>query len=246
MAEQDETAALKEQDAILPEAKEDPTTDSSATDPLLSQDVKEREHHFNPTTTATEIPEDAGDLDDIFGGDDDELGLEPPNLEPQEKESLEAPDLDTMQVDPENLTHTLDPESPAGLSSSASEFGWEIIQNTLPDLVHELARMEKREVDKILSKIHARCGDDEARVIEEINAEFRKGLALSASHNQMGKEAMRQLFVSKGIEKKIAYKRFRRQKRDLFDRLEYLVKLQLKDQGKTEEKSSKQQPTEKE
>lgn len=256
MAEHHDSPPLEEKDETTVEINTDSTSvEPINSDPLLSQDVKEREHNFNPTAK-TEISEDEGDLDELFGGaDDDEPSLEPPKLDTQGDDAPERPELDPMKVDPTSTTVNPSDTATTSITSSASEFGWEIIQNHLPDLVHELARMEKREVDKILSKIGARCGEDEAAIIDEINAEFRKGLKLSPSHTQMGKEAMRQLFVSKGIEKKItpelmlgivvvliliswglAYKRFRRQKKDLFDRLEHLVKLQLKAQKETENK----------
>lgn len=267
MAEQHESPPLEEKDETNVEINTDSSSVESSnvepinSDPLLSQDVKERVHHFNPTTKP-EIPEDEGNLDDLFGGGaDDELMLEPPKIDTQGDEAPAKPDLDPMKVNPTG-GNTLDPENTStGVTSSASEFGWEIVQHTLPNMVHEMARMEKSDVNKILAKIGARCGEEEAEIIEEINTEFRNGLELTPAQNQMGKEAMRQLFVKKGIEKKItpefmlfiafvlilvswglAYKRFSRQKRDLFDRLEYLVKVQLKSQ-KGAEKQDDQAPS---
>lgn len=273
--EQDNTASEKEQE--LPIEKPLDSTDSDKVDsnaavdntaldnedPLLSADVKEREHHFQQAQSKEEIAQEST-LDELFGGDDEaDLKLEPPKLDTQGEQKPSPPDLDKMEIDPSNA-NTLDAQAPAtGISSSASEFGWEIIQKTLPDMVHEVARMEKRDVDKILSKVGARCTTEEAQIIEEINSDFRKGLELSPSHNQMGKAAMRQLFVSKGIEKKItpelmlgivallilvswglAYKRFRREKQDLFDKLEELVKVQLKAQKQTESQG-KEKPSSK-
>ena len=278
MAEHHESPPLEEKDetkveintdsasvdpASVDPANVDPASiEASNSDPLLSQDVKEREHNFNPTIK-TETPEDEGDLDELFGGADDELTLEPPKLDTQEDDTTEKPDLDSMKVDQTGANVNASDIPPTGISSSVSELGWEIVQNHLPNMVHELTRMEKRDVDEILSKVNARCGEEEIEVIEEINTEFKNGLQLSPSHNQMGKEAMRQLFVSKGIEKKmtpelmlvivvvliliswgLAYKRFRRQKRDLFDRLEHLVKLQLKAQKETEKKNDQAPPKE--
>ena len=236
--------------------------DTKQADPLLSAEVKEREHHFHPTAKVEPV-EEATNLDVFFPDDDDDLALTPsPQLDTQGEEQVPSPDLDPMEVSAQGAAPT-PTETPANsLSTSASEFGWEVIQKTLPDMVHEVARMEKREVDKILSQIDKRCGKEETEVIEEINSEFRKGLELSSSHNQMGKAAMKQLFVSKGIEKKItpelmlgivlllilvswglAYKRFSRQKRDLFDRLEHLVQTQLKateDKKPTSDKTTKE------
>jgi len=234
---------VQEDKAASPAAEPTPRNE----DPLLSTKVTERDHSFNPTAQV-EDPEAEASIDDLFPPEDgDDLILPPPDIPSQGDDKGEAPELKKMSVEDDPNLHFLDPEPPTGIiGASASDFGWEVIQNTLPDVVHELARMDTGDVDKILAKADMRCGEEETAVIEEINGEFKKGLALSDAHNQMGKEAMRQLFVSKGIQKKmtpelmlcivfvliivswgLAYKRFNRKKKDLFGRLERLVKTQI-------------------